>query len=52
MNDRHTLSVAARIASFAVAVLCTLSIMAGIEQLARFDGAALKLAQASVAQES
>ncbi len=52
MNGRHTLSVAARIASFAVAVLCTLSIMAGIGQLARLDSAAPQLAQASVTQES
>ncbi len=52
MNDRHTLSISARIASFAVAVLCTLSIMAGIEQLARLDSAPPQLAQASMAQES
>jgi hypothetical protein len=51
MNDRHSISLTARIASIAGALLCTLSIMAGIGQLARVDGSAPQLAQASVAQE-
>ena len=48
MNDRYAASAAARIVSLVAAVLCTLSIMAGIDELAQVDTAAPQIALAVV----
>ncbi len=51
MNDRYTLSTAARIASLVFAVLATLSLVAGVDQLAQPDHETPQIAQAAATQQ-